>query len=103
MSPSPSRSLAVQVMVCGEPTCQVSGGVPLGALTVTLGALRLATTVEDVPMVAAIVPFKQSRSRRLVMVTVPGPLEVAATPMLKRMAVVLVTSHSEPSKAPSTW
>ena len=105
MSPLPSGSLAVQVMVCGEPTCQVSGGVPLGEVTVTLGGLRLAITDCGLPLVdAGIVTLLQSRSRKLVMVTAPVPLPVASRSMLKSVPEVASVPQGDPPRtAQSTW
>ena len=68
-------SVAVHVIVCGEPISHVSP--PFGDVTVTLGAWLSIGTVAFGPADTARSSFEQSRSATDVIVTVPGPVAAA--------------------------
>src|SRR5690242_10738542 len=69
---TPTLSVAVQVIVCGEPMNHVSP--PFGLETVTVGAWLSTGTVPGGPATAGRSAFAQSRSLIAVTVIEPGPV-----------------------------
>src|SRR5262245_27252128 len=86
MFATPVLSVAVHVMLNGEPTASASP--PFGAVTVTEGAWLSYGTVAAAPGAAASAWLLQSRSETVVTVRLPVPPgPVAVTPTLNRFPV----------------